>query len=145
MSRVLSRTLRGRAALDSFRAWLAAGGRLATIGRRTPDDDANHEAVTAFLSDLAQHGAKRVWLEQLSWHDQQPSLPLGTARFRPKQGDPETDGDEGTVGFGDHRISLDGLRARITAPGILEMADRWGDSVAFATSPDADFSKTEEN
>lgn len=144
MSRVLSRTLRGRAALDAFRAWLAAGGHLATSNRRTPDDDANYEAVTAFLTDLAQRGAKRVWLEQLSWHEQQPSLPLRSARFRPKQGDPDTDGDEGTAGFGAHRISLDGLRARITAPGILEMADRWGDSVAFATSSDADFSRTEE-
>lgn len=137
MTRSLSRTLHGRAALDAFTAYLA----LKVPDQRPPDelrgqdrsDYANYQAVLTFVAELASMGARHVYLESGE------RVPLGQARFRPYQGDPDIDGDEGTVGFHPWTVSLDGIRVRMSAPGVLEMADRWGDSAKFGTSKQAPF------
>lgn len=95
---------------------------------------ADHTAVAAFLAKVKDCGARRVWLEPVICEDQPKALSLGMARFRPKQEDPDIGGDEGTVGFGEHRISLDGLHAWLNPAETLKLADRWGDSVVFAMS-----------
>lgn len=141
MNRSLSRTLRGRAALDACLAYLAPAsrdwgpsGKLPSAAQR--NSYANHQAVKSFLAELGAKKARHVYLADGE------RLPLGHARFRPSKGDPDIDGDEGTFGFGNSRISLDGIRIRMSAQGVLEMADRWGDSAVFGTAADAAFEAT---
>ena len=135
MSRSLSRTLQGRAALDAFLSYLEPasrdqGPRTELRGHSSRSSFVNHQAVLSFLDDLVARKARHVYLGNGE------RLLLSQAKFRPKQGDPDIDGDEGTFGFGDWRISLDGIRIRMSGQGILEMADRWGDSVAFGSTAD---------
>lgn len=135
----MARTLRGKAALEAIVEYLAPTngdwGPPDALRGRTRADYANHQAISSFLAELRAKGSRRIYLESGE------ALPLSQARFRPIKGDPETD-DEGTIGFGSSRISIDGIRIRMSAPGVLEMADRWGDSCTFGTSADAQFEET---
>ena len=137
MSRSMSTTLRGKSALDALAAYFAPAsgdwGEPEELRGRSRDNYANHQAVSTFLRELFEKRSRHVYLEDGE------RIPLGRARFRPYQGDPDVNGDEGTVGFHPYTISLDGIRIRISAPGVLEMADRWGDAAGFGTSPDAAF------
>lgn len=137
MSRSMSTTLRGKSALDALAAYFAPAsggwGEPEELRGRSRDDYANHQAVSTFLRELFEKRSRHVYLEDGE------RIPLGRARFRPYQGDPDVNGDEGTVGFHPYTISLDGIRIRISAPGVIEMADRWGDAAGFGTSADAAF------
>ena len=127
MSRVLSRTLRGHAALRAAIAWFET------------ESTTSYDALILFLDDLRARGSRRVYEEKFDWEERQVSYTLGEARFRPKLGDPDIDGDEGTFGFGDRQVSLDGTKLKIKAPGVLEMVDRWADCAVFGTHTSALF------
>lgn len=116
----MSRTLRGRAALNAFVDYLSPSG--------NRNDYANHQAMLTFLDEIAKSRARYVY------PDYGKRISIGQARFRPDQ-----DEDEGTIGFGKRQITLNGIRVRISAAGVLVMSDRWADSIEFSTSADADF------
>ena len=144
MTRSRSRTLRGQAALGAAVDWFGPPAERPEGLRGIParNSHANREAILAFLADLKARGSRRVYQRPDPFDGSQESDPLGAARFRPLIGDPDIDGDEGCFGFGDRRITMDGVRIRMSAPGVIEMADRWGDDAMFGSHANASFDKT---
>lgn len=133
MTRSKSRTLRGRAALEAFVDYLAlrsgnsgAADALVGVGRR--NGYANHQAILTFMGEIAKNRARYVY------PNYGERMSIGQARFRP-----DHDEDEGTIGFGNRQITLDGIRIRMSASGVLVMSDRWADSVEFSTVAGAEF------
>lgn len=144
MTRSRSRTLRGHAALQAAVEWFGSPTDRPEELRGVParNDYANREAILAFLADMDARGSRRVYLRPSAFDGTQDSVPLGSARFRPLIGDPDVDGDGGVFGFGRWGCSLEGVRIRMSAPGVLEMGDRWGDGESFGSHADAPFDDT---
>jgi hypothetical protein len=132
------RTVRGSAAWTALIDYLGPDG-----GDWGPPDDlrgqatrgayATQQAVVQFLAELRGKRSRRVYLEDGT------SLPLSRVRFREPGENPAISEQEGLFGYSKASISLYGMRGRISAPGVLEFADRWADSVRFGTSPEAAF------
>ena len=134
-------TVRGYAALEAFVNYLApASGRWGPPeklrGVPSRNGYANHQAIVYFLDELRGSGTRRVHLEDGE------TVPLSRARFRSPGENPDLSSQEGVFGFGKTAIGLYGTRARMSAPGVLEIADGWGDSVRFGTSAEAAFTDT---
>lgn len=144
MTRSRSRTLRGHAALRAAVDWFGPPAERPEELRGVParNDHANREAVLAFLADLKARRSRRVYCSKFAWEEKQASYPLGEARFRPLVGNPDSDGDGGVFGFGPVGTTLEGIRIRISAPGVLEISDRWGDGASFGSHVDAPFDDT---
>lgn len=144
MSRHRSRTLRGHAAIRAALDWFGPPAARPEELRGVPsrNDYANREAILAFLADLKARGSRRVYRRPDPFDGTQESYPLAAARFRRLIGDPDIDGDGGVFGFGPWGSSLEGVRIRLSAPGVLEMADRWGDDAMFGSHADAPFEDT---
>lgn len=133
-------TIRGYAALAAFADYLGPAN--GDWGR--PDDlrgvtvrngYANHQAVIRFIEELRTQSRRSVFLEDGK------AVPLSRARFREPGDNPDLTTQEGVFGFGKAAIGLYGTRARMTAPGVIEIADGWGDSVRFGTSSTAAFAE----
>lgn len=144
MTRSRSRTLRGHAALRAAVDWfgLPAERPDDLRGVYARNDHANREAILAFLADLKARGSRRVYRRPDPFDETQDSVPLAATRFRPLVGEPDIDGDGGVFGFGPWGTSLEGVRIRMSATGVLEMADRWGDDAMLGSHADAPFDDT---
>lgn len=144
MTRSRSRTLRGYAALRAAVEWFGTPAERPEDLRGVParNAHANREAILAFLADLRARGSRRVYRRPDPSDQTQESFPLAAARFRPLVGDPDIDGDSGVFGFGPWGANLEGIRVRMSAAGVLEMADRWGDNAMLGSHADAPFDDT---
>lgn len=136
--------LRGHAALRAAIDWFGPPAESPEDLRGVParNDHANREAILAFLADLKVRRSRRVYRRPDPVDKSQESVPLAAARFRPLIGDPDIDGDGGVFGFGPWGTSLEGVRIRMSATGVLEMADRWGDDAMFGSHANAPFDDT---
>lgn len=134
-------TVRGYAALDAFLKHLGPdngdwGKAINLRGATARNGYANHQAVACFIEELKVNNRRSVYVETGE------TVPISLARFRKPGNNPDIPAQEGVFGFGKVALGLYGTRARISAPGILEIADAWGDSVRFGTSSAAAFENT---
>jgi hypothetical protein len=132
-------TIRGAAALAAFANYLCPDQSgwdrpEEIIGVTARNGYANRRAVIGFTEELCNQGRRSVFLEDGG------TVPLSRARFREPGENPDLPSQEGVFGFGKAAIGLYGIRARMSAPGVLEIANAWGDSVRFGTSSAAAFS-----